>query len=562
MDGAPDLIITDTSLLAGGTFQPRTGALAVKDGRIVALGTPAELRDLADATTDVRSMPGRLVVPGFQDAHVHPAFGGRNLLRVHLDHLGTVEDYLETIAAYALDNPGEPWITGGGWAMYLFPGGAPRKEDLDRIVADRPVFLMNRDVHGAWVNSRALELAGITSDTPDPWDGRIERDAMTGEPTGTLHEGAAYSFRDRFVPRTEPAEWRRALLVAQEYLHSLGITGWQDAWVTPDILEAYGALDEAGELTMQVSASLWWDRHRAQEQIDELVERGRAATKGNVRATTVKIMTDGVVENCSCALLQPYDDPGAYAPGHRGLSYIDGEDLRSAVTALDAQGVQVHMHAIGDRATRDALDAIEAARAANGPRDNRHHVAHLQFVHPDDVPRFGSLGAVANMQPLWACMDPQMAELTLPRVGKERIGWQYPFGDLARTGATLAGGSDWPVSTPNPLLEMEVAVTRVDPGERDAEPFLPDQRLTIAAGVRRVHDGLRDREPRRGCRRIDRGRQAGGSRGARPRRVRSRCGSPRRRAGGHDGRRRARGARGGLIHSVVREAGRAYPCWP
>jgi predicted amidohydrolase YtcJ len=138
------------------------------------------------------------------------------------------------------------------------------------------------------------------------------------------------------------------------------------------------------------------------------------------------------------------------------------------------------MHAIGDRATRDALDAIEAARAANGPRDNRHHVAHLQFVHPDDVPRFGSLGAVANMQPLWACMDPQMAELTLPRVGKERIGWQYPFGDLARTGATLAGGSDWPVSTPNPLLEMEVAITRVDPGERDAEPFLPDQRLTIA----------------------------------------------------------------------------------
>ena len=150
------------------------------------------------------------------------------------------------------------------------------------------------------------------------------------------------------------------------------------------------------------------------------------------------------------------------------------------MTSLDAQGFQVHMHAIGDRATRDALDAVEAARAANGPNDNRHHVAHLQFVHPDDVPRFGTLGVIANMQPLWACMDPQMTELTLPRVGKERIGWQYPFGDLARTGATLAGGSDWPVSTPNPLLEMEVAVTRVDPGDREAEPFLPDQRLTIA----------------------------------------------------------------------------------
>ena len=480
MDGAPDLIITDASLLTGGRFEPREGAVAVKDGRIVAVGTAAELRDLAGSTTDVRSMPGRLIVPGFQDAHVHPAFGGRNLLRVHLDHLGSVEAYLDAIAAYAGANPGEPWITGGGWAMYLFPGGAPRTEDLDRIVADRPVFLMNRDVHGAWVNSRALELAGITSDTPDPWDGRIERDAVTGEPTGTLHEGAAYSFRDRFVPRTDPAEWRRSLLVAQQHLHSFGITGWQDAWVTPDILDAYGALDEAGELTMRVSASLWWDRHRGQEQVDELVDRGRAATTGNVRATTVKIMTDGVVENCSCALLQPYDDPGAYAEGHRGLSYIGDEALRSAVTSFDAQGFQVHMHAIGDRATRDALDAIEAARAANGPSDNRHHVAHLQFVHPDDVPRFGTLGAIANMQPLWACMDPQMTELTLPRVGKERIGWQYPFGDLVRTGATLAGGSDWPVSSPNPLLEMEVAVTRVDPGERDAEPFLPDQRLTIA----------------------------------------------------------------------------------
>jgi predicted amidohydrolase YtcJ len=479
MEGAADLIITDTALYTGGWIGPRPGSLAVKDGRIVAIGATDELRDLAGPTTEVRSLPGRLVVPGFQDAHVHPAFGGRNLLRVNLDHVGTVDAYLETIAAYAAAHPDEPWITGGGWAMYLFPGGAPRKEDLDRIVEDRPVFLMNRDVHGAWVNSRALELAGITRDTSDPWDGRIERDAVTGEPTGTLHEGAAYSFRDRWVPPTDQAEWCRALLVAQRHLHALGITGWQDAWVTPDILQAYGALDDAGELTMRVSASLWWDRHRGEEQIDELVERGRAATKGNVRATTVKIMTDGVVENCSCALLEPYDDPGAYPPGHRGLSYVGGEGLRSAVTALDAQGFQVHMHAIGDRATRDALDAVEAAHAANGPNDNRHHVAHLQFVHPDDVPRFAALGVIANMQPLWACMDPQMSELTLPRVGEERIRWQYPFGDLARTGATLAGGSDWPVSTPDPLLEMEVAVTRVDPGARDAEPFLPDQRLTL-----------------------------------------------------------------------------------
>ena len=232
-------------------------------------------------------------------------------------------------------------------------------------------------------------------------------------------------------------------------------------------------------------------------------------------------MTDGVVENCSCSLLEPYGDPGAYPAGHRGLEYVGGEQLADAVVALDAQGFQVHMHAIGDRACRDALDAVEAARAANGPSDHRHHVAHLQIVHPDDVPRFGALGVIANIQPLWACNDPQMGELTLPRLGEERMGWQYPFGDLARTGATLAAGSDWPVSTPNPLLEMEVAVTRVDPGERDAEPFLPEQRLVARAGVRRVHGGLGVREPRRTRVRFDRGREARRPRGARPRRVRA-----------------------------------------
>lgn len=474
-----DLILVDAAVFTGDVSRPWAEAVAVADGHIAVVGSAADVREVVGPRSEVRSLAGRIVVPGFQDAHVHPAFGGRNLLRVNLDDRQTVQGYLEALVGYATAHPDEPWITGGGWAMYLFPGGLPRKEDLDRVVADRPVFLMNRDVHGAWVNSRALELGGITRDTPDPWDGRIERDPATGEPTGALHEGAAYSFRDRFVPATDPAEWRRALLVAQRHLHALGITGWQDAWVTPDMLRAYRELDDAGDLTMRVSASLWWDRNRGDEQVPELVERGRAATRGRVRATTVKIMTDGVIENCSCALLEPYDDPGTYPAGHRGLSYVGDGALRSAVTALDAEGFQVHMHAIGDRATRDALDAVEAARAANGPRDNRHHVAHLQIVHPDDVPRFGALGVVANIQPLWACMDPQMIELTLPRLGAERIGWQYPFGELAHTGAVLAGGSDWPVSSPDPLREMEVAVTRVDPDDRDTEPFLPHQRLTL-----------------------------------------------------------------------------------
>ncbi|MGH2597082.1 MAG: amidohydrolase, partial [Actinomycetota bacterium] len=378
-----DLILADTSVLTMATDRRPAGAIAVKDGRIVALGTDAEIRELAGPNTEVLTLSGRMVVPGFQDAHIHPAFAGRNLLRLNLDHLHSVDSYLDAIATYTSEHPDEPWITGGGWAMYLFPGGTPHKEDLDRIVPDRPVFLMNRDVHGAWVNSRALEVAGITGETPDPWDGRIERDPVTGEPAGTLHEGAAYSFRERFVPATATSEWREALLVAQRHLHAFGITAWQDAWVIPDLLDAYHALDDAGELTAHVSASLWWDRYRGVEQADGLVELGREATRGKIRATTVKIMTDGVVENCSCALLQPYDDPDGYPVGHRGLSYVGGDALRSAVVRLDAEGFQVHMHAIGDGAARDALDAVEAARAVNGARDARHHVAHLQVVHPD-----------------------------------------------------------------------------------------------------------------------------------------------------------------------------------
>jgi predicted amidohydrolase YtcJ len=476
---AADLVIAGAPVYTLDAARRWADAVAIADGRILAVGLEDDVHEMIGPKTDVRRLSGGVVIPGFQDAHVHPAFGGRNLLSVHLDHLSTVEAYLGEIAGYANAHPDEAWITGGGWAMYQFPGGKPRKEDLDRIVPDRPIFLMNRDVHGAWVNTRALELAGITRDTPDPWDGRIDRDPSTGEPTGALDEGAAYAFRDRFVPPTHLGEWRESLLLAQRYLHALGITGWQDAWVEPDLLDAYVALHDASELTMRVSTALWWDRYRGLEQVDELIDRGRAATREGVRATVVKIMVDGVIENCTCALLRPYDDPDGYPAGHLGLTYVDAETLREAVTRLDAGGFQVHMHAIGDRAVRLALDVVAAARSANGWSDRRHHVAHLQVVHPDDVPRFRALGVVANIQPLWACSDPQMTELTLPRLGAERITWQYPFGDLARSGAALAGGSDWPVSTPDPLREIEVAIRRVEPGVRDEEPFLPEQRLTL-----------------------------------------------------------------------------------
>lgn len=477
-----DLAITGATVRTVDPAQPWSDAVAVRGDRIIALGAE-HVRDVVGPRTRVVHAPDALVVPGFQDAHVHPPFAGRNRLHVWLNDLPGRHAYLEAVAAYAAAEPTQPWVLGGGWAMEHFPGGTPRKEDLDAVVPDRPVFLMNRDVHGAWVNSRALELAGITRDTPDPDDGRIERDPVTGEPTGTLHEGAAYAFTDRHVPVPTQAEWEAAILEAQRHLHSLGITGWQDAWVTPATLAAYRSLAGSGALTARVVGALWWDRHRGLDQIPDFLTQRESAAGGRFHPTSVKIMTDGVMENYTGALLEPYCDGCGGHTDNTGLSYVEKDLLEAAVAELDRLDFQVHLHAIGDRAVRNSLDAVEAARTAHGARGNRHHIAHLQLVDPADVPRFAALDVVANCQAYWAQHEPQMEELTVPFLGRERADLQYPFADLVRSGARLAMGSDWSVTTANPLEEIEVAVTRIDPENRHNAPFLPEQALTLASAL-------------------------------------------------------------------------------
>lgn len=476
-----DLVITGADVYRVDPARSWSDAVAVRGDRIVAVGSAA-VREVTGPSTTVLDLPGSLVLPGFQDAHIHPPFAGRNRRNVDLSAVGGREEYLRAIKEFADAHPDREWIIGGGWAMEYFPGGTPRKEDLDAAVGDRPAFLFNRDVHGAWVNSAALRAAGITKDTPDPADGRIERDADTGEPTGTLHEGAAYSFNDRIVPLPTVDEWQESILESQRYLHSLGITGWQDAWVTPDTQQAYAALAEADRLTARVVGALWWDRHRGLDQIDELLERARGGV-GRFHPRTVKIMIDGVLENYTGALLEPYCDGCGGHSDNAGLTYVDPEILDAAVRRLDAEGLQVHMHAIGDRAVRMALDAVQAAREANGQHDTRHHIAHLQVVQPVDLPRFRELGVVANCQTFWAQGDAQMAELTVPYLGPGRADLQYPFVDLLQSGATLAMGSDWGVTTADPLQQIEVAVRRVGPDSRDSPAFLPDQRLPLPVAV-------------------------------------------------------------------------------
>jgi predicted amidohydrolase YtcJ len=480
-----DLILTGGHVYTADPADTRAEAVAVRGNRIVAVGAAQEVNVLRGRTTRVIDLRGRMTVPGFGDAHVHPMHGGLAMIRceLHSDGFGrSLNDYLGVIASYAAAHPDRHWILGSGWNMADFAGGTPRREDLDRVVPGRPVYLPNRDGHSAWVNTRALELAGVTADTPDPYDGRIERDP-DGSPAGSLHDGAM-DLVASIVPPTSLEEQVEGLRAGQRYMHAFGLTQWQDAIVEPGEEAAYRALGSTGELTARVVGALWWDRHRGLEQIDELIERRARGPVGRFRSTSVKIMQDGVLETYTGAMLEPYLGSDGLPTTNRGPSMVDPAVLNEAVTRLDREGFQVHFHAIGDRAVRECLDAVEAARTANGPSDHRHHIAHIQVIHPDDIPRFAALDVIANAQALWAIHEAQMDELTIPFLGPERSGWQYPFASLLRSGARLAMGSDWSVSSPNPLLEMEHAVTRVAYAWRGGrEPFLPDERISLDAAL-------------------------------------------------------------------------------
>lgn len=484
------MVLSGGPVFTSAAVRARPTAVAVAGGRVVAVGHD-EVLDLAGPRTERVDLAGRMLVPGFQDAHVHPVWAGVDLLRCDLADLATAGQYLERIARHVAENPDEEWVLGAGWSMPAFPGGTPTAAALDAVVGDRPVFLPNRDGHSAWVSSAALRRAGVDRHTPDPRDGRIERDAE-GNPTGCLHEGAM-ALVGRVAPETTDAERLEGLLLAQAHLHALGVTAWQDAIIGDhgdggNPAGAYRAADESGRLTARVVGALWWDRDAGLEQVPEIVARREALSTPRFRATSVKIMQDGVPENFTAAMLDPYCDGHGRYTGNSGISFVPVEVLRPAVAQLDAAGFQLHFHAIGDRAVRECLDAVEGALRANGRRDARHHLAHLQVVHPDDVQRFRELGVVANIQAYWAVLEAQMVELTLPFLGEPRASWQYPFGDLLRSGAVLAMGSDWAVSTADPMAAIHVAVNRRLPeahraGEPEHPVFLPGQRIDLASAL-------------------------------------------------------------------------------
>ncbi|MDR3080035.1 MAG: amidohydrolase [Streptomyces sp.] len=482
------LVLHGGRVWTGDPRRPHATAVAVTDGRITAVGTDAEVRRVVGRPAETGDLAGRTVVPGLQDAHIHPVWGALEALRCDLTGATDAEGCLEAVREYAATHPEQPWILGGGWSMDCFPGGWPTREPLDAVVPDRPVFLPNADHHSAWVNSMALQRAGIDATTPDPSAGRIERDAA-GRPTGVLHE-SAMDLVARLLPPDTVEDQLAALSHAQAHLFRYGVTGWQDAIVgayggAGDTLAAYRRADAEGLLKARVTGALWWDRHRGLEQLDDLVAR-RGEPGRRFRAGAVKVMQDGVLENGTGALLEPYLDSCGCVTGNLGHSNVPAELLVQAVTRLDAADFQVHFHAIGDRAVRECLDAVEAAARANGARERRHHIAHVQLVDDADIGRFAELGVTANVQSLWATHHQQTDELIDPLLGEQRVGRQYPFRRLLDSGARLAGGSDWPVTTADPWQAMHVAVHRTEPpGSAHAEwphadrPFVPEERLEL-----------------------------------------------------------------------------------
>lgn len=490
MSSFADSVLIDGWIYSAGMERPALADVAIAGERIMAVRDPGELADLIGPGTAVRSAAGELILPGFQDAHIHPVFGGTELLQCDLTEATSAEECYRLIAHYCAARPEPEWIIGAGWSMEFFPGGTPTREALDAATDGRPAAILNRDHHGVWVNSRALELAGITRDTPDPADGRIERDA-SGHPAGTLHEGASDAVT-ALLPEVTDELAALGLRRAQAYLHELGVTAWQDAMLgnglgMKDATDTYLGALAAGELTMRVVGALWWERDGGLEQIESLVARrdriAAADPTGRFRASSVKIMVDGVAENFTAALSAPYRDATGHVTENSGLSFIPPKDLKRFVTALDDAGFQVHFHALGDRAVSEALNAITAARAANGDRGNRHHLAHLEVVSPRDIPRFAQLGAIANLQMLWAMHEEQLDELTIPFLEPNLVDRLYPFGELAESGATLAAGSDWPVSTPDPIAAIHIGVNRtLDPAVVPALGRV-EQRLTLADAI-------------------------------------------------------------------------------
>jgi predicted amidohydrolase YtcJ len=466
-----DLVLQGGTVRTGDASATRARALAVHDGRVVALDTDAI--GLAQDAREVVDLAGGAVLPGFGDGHVHPLWGGVELAGPQVRDATTVAQVADVVRRWATDHPEAPWVSGGPYDPSLAPNGLFDAAWLDVAVSGRPVVLQATDHHCAWVNTAALRVAGIDEHTVDPPAGEIARRA-DGTPMGTLVEWTAMDLVLRHAPLTTPAEKLDGLAASTRMLAEAGITWVQEAALHPDDVGVYLEAAGQGLLSVRVDIALRaepgdWPAQRG----SFAAARELAARSAWVSARTVKFFADGVVEAGTAALLEPYTD----RPHSCGLPVWSSDELSAAAAAFDADGFRLHIHAIGDAGVRNALDAVEHVARVNGPSGRRPVIAHTQLVDPVDLPRFAALGVIANVEPLWAQLDPLQRDLTMPRLGAARSTLQYPFASLVASGAVLSMGSDWPVSSHRPLDGLAVAVTRQTADGHPAQGWLPHERL-------------------------------------------------------------------------------------
>jgi predicted amidohydrolase YtcJ len=475
-----DAVYTNGRIYTVNEAQPWAEAIAIKEERISFVGSDDLARAHIGPDTRTYDLAGKLMLPAFQDGHIHPVDSALDMLSCSLYDVWTLQEYLQILADCAVADPDAEWIRGGGWSMDVFgPGGIARKELLDEIVPDRPVYLESKDGHTGWVNSRALQLMGVDKSTPNPKDGIIDRDPVTGEAIGSLQEDAV-ELAYNALPEWSVQERIEGLRYTRDMLHRIGITAIQTGYSDEKDLQAFQALDNKGELGLRTVSSFYWHGNLPTDQLPAMLDLRKRYEGGNLRPIAVKVFQDGVAENFTAGMLEPYNRE----EGGNGMQVFEPTALNDLVTRLDAAGFQLHCHSIGDRATRECLDAVEASQRTNGDLGHRHTLVHLQFIDTADYGRFAALGAVANFQPYWALADEYVSELVAPFVSADVNERMYPIRSIIDTGARVSFGSDWAVSSADPLLGIETALTRLDPEGSDYPALNKDEAISLRQAIR------------------------------------------------------------------------------
>lgn len=473
----PDLVLKNGSIYTVDKDLSWAQAMAIAQDKIVFVGTNADIEPFIESGTEVIDLNGKMVLPGFVDAHAHPSHAMDLVGNISLYSQDSLEKYKRVISEFVVSHPDTDTYRGSGWNDALFPNRGPSKEILDAIASNQPIALVSYDGHSLWVNSVVLERAQITKDTPDPDGGVIERDPVSGEPNGTLRETAS-KLVEHVIPDYSIKERKNALLAYQEMANKAGITLCHDAMLDVQSIAAFKELEAEGHLNMRFRGAINMEPDRGtQEQLDMLLDERVNNKHPYFQTNTAKIFVDGVVEGGTAYLLEPYE----HKPGFRGESIWNPDSLKNISAVLDKEDFQNHYHVIGDAATRVTLDALEYAQKNNKERDSRHLITHLQLVAPEDIRRFKPLGVIGVPQPFWFKVDEYYWQLALPYLGKERADMQYPMQSFLDAGVMMASASDFPVTIPfDPLIGIEIGITRSEIGIIQDEILRPEESANLA----------------------------------------------------------------------------------